>query len=235
MLTRTADQPDITAGSFSGSELALLYQERFSDEELAGKRLLWETLCRNFFDRYIGADDTVLDLGAGSCEFINASAGARKIAVDLNPETKRYATTAEVFLTSSDDMSAIGTGAVDVVFTSNFFEHLPEKAALVRTLHECHRVLAPGGRLLVLMPNLRYLPGRYWDYFDHHLPLTHLSLVEGLRLTGFEPYQVVPRFLPYTVKDSPVKIRPAMVRLYLKLRPVWRLLGRQMFVAARRL
>jgi SAM-dependent methyltransferase len=217
---------------FSGNDLARLYKERFDDRELTGKRQLWDTLCKHFFNRYIGPDATVLDLGAGSCEFINASAGARKIAVDLNPDTKNYTDVAEVVLTSSDDLSPIESDSVDVVFTSNFFEHLPDKGTLVRTLRECHRVLKPGGKILVLMPNLRYVGGRYWDYFDHHLPLTHLSLVEGLRMTGFEPDEVIPRFLPYTVKDSPVPIRPRLVQLYLRLTPVWRLLGRQMFVAA---
>lgn len=48
----------------------------------------------------------------------------------------------------------------------------------------------------------------FWDYFDHHLPLTHLSLSEGLELAGFEVQRVVPRFLPYTVKDTPVRIPP---------------------------
>ena len=39
--------------------------------------------------------------------------------------------------------------------------------------------------MVVLMPNIRYLAGRYWDYLDHHLPLTHLSLSEALELTGY--------------------------------------------------
>ncbi|MEV4759863.1 class I SAM-dependent methyltransferase [Micromonospora sp. NPDC049559] len=217
---------------YSGPELARLYENRFTAAELAGKRELWTALCRGFLDRYVGPDDTVLDLAAGTCEFSNACRAGRKIAVDLNPDTARYATDAEVVLAPADNMAPVASGTVDVVFTSNFFEHLPDKRTLLRTLRECHRVLRPGGRLLVLMPNLRYVGQRYWDYLDHHLPLTHHSLVEGLRLTGFHPDEVIPRFLPYTVKDSPVRVRGGLVRLYLRLRPAWRLLGRQMFVAA---
>lgn len=217
-----------------GDQLSRLYTERFSAAELAGKRELWEALCRGFFDRFVRPEDTVLDLGAGSCEFINSCRAATKIAVDLNPDTKFWARDARVVITSSDNLAEIGTGSVDVVFTSNFFEHLPDKRVLLDTLGECHRVLAERGQLLVLMPNLRYLAGRYWDYFDHHLPLTHLSLVEGLRMAGFQPERVIPRFLPYTVKDSPVRVRPALVHAYLRMPFVWPLLGRQMFVAARR-
>jgi SAM-dependent methyltransferase len=216
----------------SGSDLALLYATRFNTEEMRAKRALWDVLCEKFFQRYVRPTDTVLDLGAGSCEFLNAIRAGRKIAVDLNPETKHYAGDAEVLLTPSDDLSMIGDGTVDVVFASNFFEHLPTKTSLLRTLDECARVLAGTGQLLVLMPNLRYLPGRYWDYFDHHLPLTHLSLREALELRGFSCDTVIPKFLPYTVKDSPVPVRPWLVKSYLRLRPLWPVLGRQMFVAA---
>ncbi len=217
---------------FSGGELARLYVERFSPAELEGKRNLWEALYQGYFRRFIRAEDTVLDLAAGSCEFINACHAKTKIAVDLNPDTARYARDAKVVLARSDRMDEVAGGSVDVVFTSNFFEHLPDKRALLDTLAETRRVLRPGGRLLVLMPNLRFVGQRYWDYFDHHLPLTDRSLAEGLNMAGFSVDRVIPRFVPYTVKDSPVKIRRSMVRLYLKLPFVWPLLGGQMFVVA---
>jgi SAM-dependent methyltransferase len=218
----------------SGDELSSIYRERFSAEEMAAKAVLWDTLCRSFFSRYVPPDATVLDLAAGSCEFVNAIPAGRKIAVDLNPDVRRHAADdVEVVLAPSTDMAAVGSGSVDVVFTSNFFEHLPTKRALLDTLAECRRVLRPGGRLVVLMPNIRYLPGRYWDYLDHHLPLTHLSLSEALELTGYSLERVVPRFLPYTVKDARMKVRPVMVRLYLRCPPAWRILGRQMLVIAR--
>ena len=220
-------QPD-----FTGVELARIYTERFSAAELEGKQQLWEALYEGFFRRFIRTSDTVLDLGAGSCEFINACHATDKIALDLNPETKLFARDARVVVARSDRMVEIGDASVDVVFTSNFFEHLPDKRTLVDTLNECFRVLKPNGRLLVLMPNLRYVGARYWDYFDHHLPLTHVSLVEGLNLAGFVTDRVIPRFVPYTVKDSPVKVRKSFVRAYLRMPLLWRFLGGQMFVAA---
>ena len=84
------------------------------------------------------------------------------------------------------------------------------------------------------MPNIRYLGGRYWDYLDRYLPLTHVSLVEGLELAGFSTERVIPRFLPYTVRDSKLPVTAGLVRLYLWLRPIWPVLGRQMLVVARR-
>ena len=121
-----------------------------------------------------------------------------------------------------------------MVFSSNFFEHLPDKDALLATLREAHRVLRPSGRLLVLMPNIRYLPGRYWDYLDHHLPLTDRSVCEALGLHGYDIERVVPRFLPYTVKDARIEVRPFMVAAYLRFPLAWRVLGKQMLVVGRR-
>jgi SAM-dependent methyltransferase len=178
--------------------------------------------------------DAVVDLGAGTCEFINAIECADKIAVDLNPDVVHNIHDGKAIVARSDSMPEIPTGSVDVVFTSNFFEHLPNKPELVATLEECHRILRPDGRLMVVMPNIRYLPGRYWDYFDHHLALTHFSLVEALGLSGFRPEVVLPKFLPYTIKHSRMPRLLPLVRLYMRVPFLWRFVGKQMFVVGRR-
>jgi SAM-dependent methyltransferase len=211
-------------------DMSALYRNRFDSEDLAFKQALWQILCEGFFQRYVRPTDTVVDLGAGTCEFLRAIRCGSKIAVDLNPDVAMYAGDATVLNRSGSDMSPLSDASADVVFCSNFFEHMPNKTAVIETMRECHRVLRPGGKLLIL--NLRYLAGRYWDYLDHHTPLTHLSMVEALRLTGFTPDEVIPRFLPYTVKDRRASRNLTLVRLYLCLRPVWPIFGRQMFIVA---
>lgn len=217
------------------SDLTRLYNRRFSGGELVDKQVLWTTLCREFLERFIDTESTVLDLGAGRCEFINTVRAKRRIAVDPNPATAGLAAPdVEVLRLLSNDMHSLLDGEVDVVFASNFLEHVADKSVLIETLDECHRILRPGGRMIVLMPNVRYLPGKFWDYLDHHVPLTHVSLVEALELSGFDPEVVIPKFLPYTVKDSRLPVREELIRLYLRLPIVWKLLGKQMFVVARR-
>ena len=215
--------------------LEAIYRNRFDDRDLANKRILWAVLVRHFFQAYVPTDGTVVDLGAGNCEFINEVHAARRIAVDLNPDTATFADDGvTVHTTRSDRMEMLADGSVDTVFTSNFFEHLPTKPDLMSTLAECRRVTRTGGLIVVLMPNIRSLPGRYWDYLDHHLPLTHLSVAEALDLSGYDVVRQVGRFLPYTVKDARFTVRPFMVRAYLRLPPAWRLLGRQMLVVGRK-
>ena len=217
-----------------GNELTQLYRERFTDDELAFKRSMWEVFVRSYFQRFIDPTDVVVDLGAGSCEFINVVQCRERIAVDLNPDVEHFVKGAKAIVAPSRAIPELASGSVDVVFTSNFFEHLPNKVELVATLKECHRVLRPGGRLMVLMPNIRYLPGRYWDYFDHHLALTHHSLVEVLRITGFEPEIIKAKTLPYTIKHNRLPQSLWLVRTYMRLRFLWPLIGKQMFVVARR-
>ena len=59
------------------------------------------------------------------------------------------------------------------------------------------------------------------------------QLVEGVKLAGFLPVRVIPRFLPYTTR-SWLPQSPLLVRLYLRFPPIWRVLGKQAVVIARK-
>lgn len=212
--------------------LPRLYALRFSEEEKRRRERIWKVLCREFFQRYIKPTDTVLDIGAGYGEFINNIVCARRVAVDLNEETLSHAAPGvEAILSPSTDLGSLADGTVDVAFASNFFEHLSRKEEVLATLAEIRRVLRSGGRVLILQPNIRYVGGAYWDFFDHHLPLTERSLVEALELVGLRPVEVRPRFLPFTTKSA-LPQHPFLVWLYLRVPIAQRLLGRQSWIVA---
>ena len=156
----------------SQSVLTTEYRNRFTGLE-AYREQVWQVLTWSFFNRFIRYSDTVLDLGAGWGEFIRNVRCGEKFAMDLNPDTDtRVGEGAKVILQDCSEEWLLPDNSLDVVFTSNFFEHLPDKAALERTLAEARRCLKPGGRLICLGPNIRFIGGAYWDFWDHHVALT---------------------------------------------------------------
>ncbi len=201
-------------------ELARLYRVRFTDAERARKDAIWRVLCERFFQRYVG-------------EFMRHIKAGRKIAVDLNPETRSLLPPDVEFHQTDAANLPIDSASVHVCFSSNFFEHLPSKTRLDQVLQESLRVLRPGGLYVCMQPNLRYAPGEYWDYYDHVLPLTHLSCQEAFRKAGFEVIELIDRFIPFSTA-SRLPQAPWLVRLYLAFRPAWRLLGRQFVLVARK-
>jgi len=213
-------------------ELEKLYRHRFEEDELPRKLAIWKVLCEDFFSRYVLRTDTVIDVGAGYCEFINNISCAKRIAVDLNPRVREFAAP-DVDVRNEDctNLASIPDETADVVFMSNFLEHLPSKQMVFDTLAEARRILRRGGRLVILQPNIRLIPGAYWDFFDHHTPLTEHSLVEAVTNLDMRPVRVIGRFLPYTTK-SLLPQSPMLVRLYLKFRPAWWVLGKQSLVVA---
>jgi SAM-dependent methyltransferase len=216
----------------SPEDLDRIYRNRF-EGGVAYRQRVWQVLVQ-YFARWAPPDGTVLDLGCGYCEFINNVQASRKLAMDLNPEARNRARQGvEVIQQDCSEPWPVGESILDAVFTSNFFEHLPAKAHLERTLKEVFRALKPGGRLIAMGPNIKYVPGLYWDFWDHYLPLTELSLMEVLRNTGYEIEYSVDRFLPYTMsggREYPVWT----LQSYLKLPFAWRLFGKQFLVVAKR-
>lgn len=208
-----------------------LYRARFKDNDTYRARV-WDVLVRDYFQRFVRPSDTVLDLGAGYGEFINHVSCAKKYAMDLNPDTAQHVNKdVEVLPQDCSAPWPLQEGSVDVVFTSNFFEHLPDKEALARTLKEARRSLKPGGLVIALGPNIKYLPGVYWDFWDHYVPLTEYSLGEALQQEGFSVVSSIDRFLPYTMVGK-LQYPVFFVALYLRMPFAWRFFGRQFLVIA---
>lgn len=220
------------SNNLRNAELADIYGKRFGKKDKQ-RQALWQTLCQSYFQKFVGNKATVLDLAAGYCEFINNIECGKKYAVDLNPDTKKLANKdVKVYLTSSDKLPKDLAGKLDVVFVSNFFEHLDSKHQLLDTLREIRKTLKKDGRLLVLQPNISLVKEDYWNFVDHSMPINDKSMVEALELSGYSIETLKVRFLPYTTSSN-FPVSPLLIKLYLKLPFAQWLLGKQTFVVAK--
>ena len=216
------------------NDLASLYRIRFSEKDRVRKDRVWKVLCEDFFQQYIPITSSVLEFACGYGEFIRHINAAHKIAIDLNTESRDFLPeNVEFYPCGATNISMVPDNSMDICFSSNFFEHLPDKSSLDQVLSEALRVLEPDGLYIAMQPNMRYEPGRYWDYYDHVLPLTHLSCYEAFSKAGFEVIELIDRFVPFST-NSQFPQHPFFVRLYLRCRPLWRLLGGQFIIIGRK-
>lgn len=174
------------------------YQSRYS--WTAGRDRAWQAISR-YLQRYIPKDGTVLDLGAGYCSFINHIHAGNKQALDIYPGYAQYAhSNVKTHVGTCTDLSQFEPRSFDVVFASNLLEHLTREATQ-DVLREAHRILKPGGRLIVLQPNYRYASRHYFDDQTHIQIFTHDSLSTLLTENGFHVDKIEARFLPFSFKS----------------------------------
>ncbi len=205
---------------------------RYPQESERQKNEIWKVLCQDFLQQFINPNDSVLDIAAGHCEFINNIKCREKYAVDVDKRIRLYAgKNVHLFICSATRLPQSLKGKMDTVFMGCFLEHLPSKTAIIRVLSQVRNVLKRGGKLLILNPNIRFSTADYWDYFDHLTPVSDRSIVEVLQALGFTIDLCIPRFVPNTIKDRLPKW-PFLVKLYLKLPFLYPIFGKQMFIVA---
>lgn len=218
------------ATTTDGKSMETLYSERFGGDEVF-RRAMWQVLAERFFQKYVPADAVLVDVAAGGCEFVNAIKARERIAVDINPAVAKAAGPGvRALVGTANDLSELDDDSVDIAFASNFFEHL-QRDDILAVMTEVHRVLKPTGRFLILQPNIRYCAKDYWMFFDHVTALDEHSLTEALAMSGYRVEHMVKRFLPFTTKGRLPKTA-GLVKAYLAVPLVWRVLGAQTFVVA---
>jgi SAM-dependent methyltransferase len=210
-----------------------IYESRFDERRQAGKMAVWAELSA-FLSRWVDPSRPVIDVACDAGYFIRHVTATERWATDVRdvesllPPTVRFVRADGLRLASRVPAEHFGT-----VFMSNYLEHLRDAHEVLEQLRVARSILAPGGRLIVLQPNVRLTGGSYWDFIDHHVPLTERSLTEAAELVGLRRVHVTTRFLPYSTKGR-LPQHPLLVRWYLRLPILWRILGRQTLLVAER-
>jgi SAM-dependent methyltransferase len=210
-----------------------LYSRRFSAHELQKKRVIWRGLAPFWAARFPPNTQAVLEIGAGDGEFPDHVVAARRVAVDLNPNVERLRARAIEGLVGDATRlyDLLDNDSFDVVFCSNVLEYLYDRDQVHLLIREVRHILRPGGRFLLLQPNIRHVGPAYYDFIDHRIELTAEALVEALEVGQFTLIECVQRFLPYTSKSHLSRFY-WLVPLYIRLPIAWRLFGAQAFIVA---
>jgi ubiquinone/menaquinone biosynthesis C-methylase UbiE len=198
------------------------------------RSVVWKEIVR-FLEKYISINDSVLDIGAGYCDFINNVKSKKRIALDYSPELTKYAKEGiETVQSGVTDMSRIQSGTIDVVFGSNIFEHLSDDE-LSKTMSEVSRVLKKGGRLILMQPNYRLSYKTYFDDPTHKKVFSDVSLKAFLVSHDMDVELEMPRFLPFSLKSRPsiIPVFPLLIRTYINS-PLKPFAGQMLFVAKKK-
>lgn len=217
------------------NNLTKLYKSRFNITEENIKKNVWKILIKFFFQKYVSNDASIIDIACGNGEFINYINAKNKFAVDLNPESKLFLQK-NITLINEDIFKAIKILSkkklkFNLIFCSNFLEHLSKKEDLVALLNSLKNILTDDGIIIIMGPNYKYSYKNYWDFFDHHIPLTDQSVIELLDLTGYKILEKYPKFLPFSTKSSLPKHK-IFIYVYLKIKLLWFFFGKQFLIVA---
>jgi SAM-dependent methyltransferase len=215
------------------AELDRIYRRRFSDSEARAKDRVWAEVAR-YLQRYVDPQTPVLDIACDRGYFIRNVTAVERWACDRRDVSGFLGEGVRFVQASGLDLArTLPAGHFGTIFMSNYLEHLGSSEQVLRQFEVAAGLLRPGGRLMVLQPNIRLTGAAYWDFIDHKVPLTDKSLAEAGEAVGLETEKLVVRFLPYTTK-SLLPRHPRLVRLYLHFRPAWLIMGRQTLYLGRR-
>lgn len=207
-----------------------LYEYRFRGIDQAARQRVWDVIGPWIHER-MGSPRRVLDPAAGRFEFLNSIEADERWAVDA--VDTGYARTSGISLTVGDALEVdLPPRHFDGVFVSHFLEHLASPSHVALLLGRLRATMAAGGTIAVLGPNFRYCAAEYFDCADHVVALSHVSVAEHLHAAGFEVTTIIPRFLPFSFRGV-LPPSPVLTTAYLRLRPAWRVLGKQLLVLAR--
>jgi SAM-dependent methyltransferase len=147
------------------------------------------------FAGLISERDSVLDFGCGGGFTLKNIRCLRRAGVEINPlaQAAAVANGLECF----GDLADLPPDTFDVVFSNHSLEHVPNP---ILALTEMHRVLKPGGKLLLVLPiddwrrQRTFQPGDV----DHHLfTWTPQLLGNCLVEAGFDPGNLSTRVLTH--------------------------------------
>ena len=177
------------AFSYSGEEL----------DALAGARNYYRWIVRRFAP-YLGP--RIVEVGAGIgtfAEHLRAAAPDARLTLVEPAENNyphlqtRFADDVRVRTVRGYLADAGDAASADAVVAVNVMEHVRDDAAFLR---DAHRLLAPGGHVLLYVPAVRAIYGTLDEAFEHFRRYERGELRAKIEAAGFRPLRIAYTNLP---------------------------------------
>jgi len=119
---------------------------------------------------------SLLDIGAGTGDFLVAAKNAGWQITGVEPSPKARAIATNKGIVFADDLAAISTHSKDVITMWHVLEHVPD---IETHIAELKRILKPEGVLIIAVPNYKSYDAQYykefWAAYDVPRHLWHFS------------------------------------------------------------
>lgn len=210
-----------------------IYEYRFAGVDHGKKQIVWKEIA-GYIYKLTNEPQVVLDPAGGMCEFINNVPSTEKWTIDLNEAfLNKYAAEPVKKVVGNNLTVDLPEGYFDLIFISNFLEHLESQEQVAEFLEKMYRSVKKGGFIAVMGPNFKYCSREYFDFADHTVCLSELGAAEHLFGAGFDIVQIHPRFLPLSFRGG-LPVNKFLVQTYLQMPFAWRFFGKQFLLIARK-
>ncbi|MDA9696733.1 class I SAM-dependent methyltransferase [Candidatus Pelagibacter sp.] len=167
------------------------YLETIYNENTAPFTDYPKKLISYLFKRFkMSKNQKILELGCGRGEFLNefVKCGLEVHGVDISDYSEKFFTQLNFKkIDMENEKLPYQDNYFDFIYSKSFIEHFyyPEKI-----FKEAYRVLKPGGMIITLTPEWKYIYKSFYEDFTHRVPFTKVSLKDIHSMNNFNSINV---------------------------------------------
>ena len=144
-------------------------------------------LCEHLFLRFdMKKSNKLLDVGCGRGDFSKGfkELGLLVSGLDVIKSQSEMLKDIEIkYANIENDKFPFNDETFDIIFSKSVIEHLRNPDNFIK---EIHRLLKPGGRIIILTPDWQSQRLIFYDDYTHCHPYTPISLRDLLKIHGFK-------------------------------------------------